>query len=96
MTLFDRAQIIKAGQKTPPLPVEIVRRYSAATFIESLLTLPLNTWFIMLLLGALHSDLPHVPALGYVDVLIILVIASFTVLEVRPVHRAWHRKGGIS
>jgi hypothetical protein len=96
MSLFDRAQIIKAGQKTPPLPVEIVRRYSVATFIETLLGLPLNTWFIMLLLGALHSDLPHVPALGYVDVLIILAIASLAALEVRPAHRVWNRKGGIS
>ena len=78
-----------------PQPVVIINDLKAHDIPMTLVILALNTWFIMLLLGTLHSDYPHVPPLPYGTVLAVLVILDLSYNTCQPIRRRLTRKGEI-
>ncbi|MGW6948999.1 hypothetical protein ACWGHD_18995 [Streptomyces xanthophaeus] len=51
------------------------RRAATATAATAgnLMLFPLESWFLMLLLGALHTTFPVVPAIGYGTALVVIL-----------------------
>lgn len=90
-TLFSRTA---ASQllRPEPVQVEMIRRSDAATAITDIITTALNAWFAMLILGALHSRYPVLPAVSYVDAMLGLLLLSILSATVRPTYRYWRKK----
>jgi hypothetical protein len=85
------ATSVRKGALSEPTQVEVIQRYDTRTFIRDIGVLFLESWFLMLCVGGLHSSHAQVPLLSYGDSVTVLFIVSLIGTAAGKSQRIWRR-----
>ncbi len=77
--------------RTEPAQVEVIRRTDGITTVANLTGFALKSWTGMLILGALHTFHPGIPAIGYAETLLWVLLLGHIGSSFQRTLRTWSK-----